>query len=616
LQEDAVPAFRISVAAAATAAAAAAVGALAVAAAPAADAAAPGYSVQTLHFAVTIGPDNAQHCDVVGDLYTPAAANPQRPVPAVLTTNGFGGSKDDQAGIAKALAVRGYEVLSYSGLGFGGSGCKITLDDPSYDGKAASQLVSYLGGAPGIAYTDAAHTAPAPRLQVVEHDAVDHTGQARRYDPRVGMIGGSYGGEIQFAAADVDPRVDTIVPLITWNDLAYSIDPNNATQVRGVTTAVPGTTKLVWGVAFSAEGVVDGVQGAPNDPSRMAPCPNFADFVCPALVTAGSTGYFQPDTVAAFRHASVTSYMKRIRIPVLLIQGEKDTLFNLNEAIATYQALRAQGTPVKMIWQSWGHSDSAPAPGEIDLNNPDPSTQYETARVLNWFAHYLKDASVGTGPQFSYFREWISYHGNAAPAYATSSSFPVGSPDVFRLSGSGDLVNAASAVQPGSQSFATPPAGAPSSINPVDVLSGYAQQFGSGLGDAPGTYASWTSAPLANRVDVAGEPVFTAQLQAPTLAASSNAGPGGDLVLFVKLEDVAPDGSATMIHGLEAPIRVADVSKPIKITLPAIVHRFAPAHQIRLVVAGGSENYRGGLVPTPVTIASGAAQRLALPVVG
>jgi ABC-2 type transport system ATP-binding protein len=220
---------------------------------------------------------------------------------------------------------------------------------------------------------------------------------------------------------------------------------------------------------------------------------------------------------------------------------------------------------------------------------------------------------VSTGPQFAYFRDWVNYTGNAAPAYATSSSFPVGTPDVFRLSGSGDLVNAASAVQPGSQSFTTPPAGAPSSINPADVLYGYSQQFGSGLGDAPGTFASWTSAPLATHLDVAGQPAFTVQLQAPTLAASSNAGPGGDLVLFVKLEDVAPDGTATMIHGLEAPIRVADASKPIKITLPAVVHRFAPAHQIRLVVAGGSQNYRGGLVSTPVTIASGATQRLTLP---
>src|SRR4051812_31077600 len=114
------------------------------------------YTVQTLHFAVQIGPNGDQSCDIVGDLYTPNVATPTARVPAILTTNGFGGSKDDQAGIGKAFASRGYEVLSYSGLGFGGSGCKITLDDPDYDGKAGSQLVSYLGGAPGIAFTDAA----------------------------------------------------------------------------------------------------------------------------------------------------------------------------------------------------------------------------------------------------------------------------------------------------------------------------------------------------------------------------------------------------------------------------------------------------------------------------
>jgi len=612
-----VPATRRAVTSLAAMATAAASATLLAAAVPAAGADTPGYTVQTLHFAVTIGPKGAtEQCDIIGDLYTPAGASPQHRVPAVLTTNGFGGSKDDQAGLGAALAQRGYEVLSYSGLGFGGSGCKITLDDPTYDGRAASQLVSYLGGAPGIAFTDAAHTSPAPPLDVVVHDPVDHDGVARRYDPRVGMIGGSYGGEIQFAAADVDPRVDTIVPLITWNDLSYSLAPNNADQSHGVTSPVPGAVKLVWGLAFSAEGIVDGVQGTPGDPSRMAPCPNFADFVCPALATGGTTGYFQPDAVAALRHASVMHYLHRIRIPVLLMQGENDTLFNLNEAIATYQALRAQGTPVKMIWQSWGHSDSTPAPGEIDLSNPDPATQYETARVLAWFDHYLAGGHVGTGPNFSYFRDWVDYQGIATPAYANARAYPVGVPQSFRFSGSGDLVTAKAAVQPGSQSFVTPPAGAPSSIDPADVLGGYSAQFDNGLGDLPGTYAAWTSAPLARNLDVVGEPRVTVQLQAPTLAATSAAGPGGDLVLFVKLEDVAPDGTATMVHGLEAPIRVADVRTPTRITLPAVVHRFAPGHQVRLVIAGGSENYRGGLVPTPVTIDSGAAQRLVLPVTG
>src|SRR5262245_46931606 len=82
--------------------------------APTAAAADPAFTVQTLHFDVLAGPGAGQHCDVVGDLYTPATASAAHPVPAILTTNGFGGSKDDQAGIARFAASNGYTVLSYS----------------------------------------------------------------------------------------------------------------------------------------------------------------------------------------------------------------------------------------------------------------------------------------------------------------------------------------------------------------------------------------------------------------------------------------------------------------------------------------------------------------------
>ncbi|HKC29858.1 MAG TPA: CocE/NonD family hydrolase C-terminal non-catalytic domain-containing protein, partial [Jatrophihabitans sp.] len=133
--------------------------------------------------------------------------------------------------------------------------------------------------------------------------------------------------------------------------------------------------------------------------------------------------------------------------------------------------------------------------------------------------------------------------------------------------------------------------------------------------DLPGTFATWTSAPLTTPVNVAGLPVVNVQVQAPSAQVSQATGPAGQLVLFVKIEDVAPDGTAALIHGLEAPIRVPDVSKPIKVTLPGIVHRFAAGHTVRLVIAGGSDNFRAGLVSTPVTIASGAGQTLTLPVV-
>src|SRR3954465_3136207 len=117
-------------------------GGLAVATAPSGSAAEP-YTVSTLHFKVTAGPEGT--CDIVGDLYTPTPASSTNRTPATLTTHGFGGSKDDRAGIGRYFASNGYVVLSYSGLGFGGSGCKITLDDPDVDGAAASDLVGYLG---------------------------------------------------------------------------------------------------------------------------------------------------------------------------------------------------------------------------------------------------------------------------------------------------------------------------------------------------------------------------------------------------------------------------------------------------------------------------------------
>lgn len=568
------------------------------------------YSVQTLHFKVNIGPNSfgdASTCDIVGDVYTPANATPTHGLPAILTTNGFGGSKDDLAGTGQYYASRGYVVLAYSGLGFGGSGCKITLDDPSTDGAAASQLISYLGGAPGIAYTDANHTTPAPIQNDMILDPVDHQGVHVPYDPRVGMIGGSYGGEVQFAAASVDPRLDTIVPEITWNDLSYSLTPNNTTLDNGVGASTPGSAKLVWATAFSAEGAADGVLGLTADPSRIPTCPNFANWVCPALVTAGTTGYPAAGDITSLRHASVTSYMSKVQIPTLLVQGETDTLFNLNEATATYNALRQQGTPVKMMWQSWGHSSLTPAPGESD---------YENARFANWFAHYLGgNTSADTGPQFSYFRPWVSYTGNAAPAYASSPTFPVGTPQNWYLSGAGDLVNQPTAVQPGSQSFLTPVLGLPTSFDNPDVV---ASMFtgANALPSVPDTTRTWSTSPLAAPTDVVGSPTMQLRVNAPTAALTQLTGPAGMLVLFLRLVDIAPNGTATPINYQIAPVRIPDVNQPFTVRLPAIVHQFPAGDRIGLQVEGGDVNYRGNLVGAPVTIASGSGQVLSLPVTG
>src|SRR5947199_10470676 len=84
--------------------------------------------------ATGLGPNGDQYCDVLYDLYVPNSASPSSPIPAILTTNGFGGSKDDQASEADLFARNGYLVLSYSGLGFGGRR-RATDIDPAPGGR-------------------------------------------------------------------------------------------------------------------------------------------------------------------------------------------------------------------------------------------------------------------------------------------------------------------------------------------------------------------------------------------------------------------------------------------------------------------------------------------------
>src|ERR687884_2290366 len=397
--------------------------------ASAAPAVAADYDIKTLHFDVVTGPANDTHCDIIGDLYKPTTATKANPAPAVLTTNGFGGSKDDQADEAKLLASRGYVVLSYSGLGFGGSGCKITLDDRDYDGKAGSQLVTFLGG--GKAATD------GTRVDYVERDSVAHDGKAHPYDPRVGMIGGSYGGQIQFAIAGIDPRVDTIIPIITWNHLSYSLAPNNTSFDHGVTYQTPGVEKYEWTSLFFGLGIADGIIGASADPSRNTGCPNFDNRACGSKLQMDATGAPNDATLLFARHASVTSFVNQIRIPTLLSQGQSDTLFNLQEAIATYRGLRKHHVPVKMIWRKGGHSGDG-APGELDHNDAGhllkPQHNYETRTYLAWFDHYLAHTMPKPKLDVTYFRDWISYRGDATPAYARAKRYPFGSKRTLFLS--------------------------------------------------------------------------------------------------------------------------------------------------------------------------------------
>src|SRR3954451_23288972 len=410
----------------------------ALALAPAGAHAADPFTVKALASDVMTGPKSDTPCNISADLYKPNDASAANPAAAVMATNGFGGSKADFQALGSAYARRGYVFLAYSGLGFGGSGCKITLDDPDWDGRAGSQLVSFLGG------TKAA----------TDGTKADYVLQDKPGDPRVGMIGGSYGGQIQFAIAGLDPRMDAIVPQITWNDLSYSLTPNNTDFTRGVTFNTPGVSKVDWPVLFFGLGVGQGFQHAfsDQDPSHLSgTCPNFDDRVCLSLVQSGSTGYPDATTLELLRPASVASYIKDIRIPTFLAQGQSDTLFDLQEAVATYDALRAQGTPVKMLWRSNGHSGGGLGAQESSSTNLEGS--YESRMELEWFDYYLRGIGDPPALDANFLRDWaLPKAGDAAAAVGSTASYPVGGDETLYLSGSDALVATRGAVKAGTAS--------------------------------------------------------------------------------------------------------------------------------------------------------------------
>ena len=567
---------------------------------------------------VKVGPNNDTPCTIKADKYRPTRVGPGHPGPAILTTNGFGGSKDDagQSGAASAFAKAGYVVISYSGLGFGGSTCKITLDDPAYDGKAGKQVLDVLAGTRPYTLDDG-----SGRKAFMPYVSKETVNGRPTQDPKVGMVGGSYGGQIQFAVAEQDPRVDAIIPQITWNDLSYSLAPNNTDITRGVTYGTPGVAKKQWIDLFFGVGITDGLQETQVDPTRNAGCPNFRTEACTAATQLNTAGYPDAATLALARHASVSSYMSRIKIPTLLVQGEHDTLFNLQEAIATYRALRAQGTEARMVWFSGGHSGSN-APGDFDLSQG-VDNSHLGRRYIDWMDRYVRGITTASaGPQFEYFRDWVHYDTSSAnagtavdQAYARSSDAYKGTlTDRLYLSGTDTLTPAAGGVTTGGAQFAATSNG--TSYSETSALEG--STVNNPPSDSPGTFAAYTTPVLSKAAVMVGSPRLRLHLTAPVAAGAQSSGPAGKLVLFTKIYDVAPDNSVKLQYRLISPIRVKDVTAPVTVRLPAVAQRFPAGHRIRLVVAAGDQAYANNDTPQSVTVDTSAASPsiLDLPLVG
>src|SRR5947209_11722015 len=183
---------------------------------------------------------------IVYNLFEPL--NPARgSVYPILEGPGWGSAGDTTPD--PKLISGGYAELTWDPRGFGQSGGVAEVDAPSAEGRDVSALIDkVLTGRPEIV-TDRGGKGGQPRY------GNDHRHSGTYGEPVVGMTGGSYGGGIQFATAAFDKRVKAIVPVITWNNLDYSLWPGNVIKL--------GWGELLYGAGL-AEGAAEHVQGDVN----------------------------------------------------------------------------------------------------------------------------------------------------------------------------------------------------------------------------------------------------------------------------------------------------------------------------------------------------------------
>ena len=507
------------------------------------------------------------------------------PHPAVLLAHGFGGSKQSVAQQALDLQARGYTVVAWTARGFGKSGGRIHLDDPKLEVADAKSLVDLLAKREGI--------------------RMDAPG-----DPRVGVMGASYGGALGLMLAGADPRIDAVVSAITWNDLADSFFPQAAVENPGPPTPAgrepiptPGPFKQVWASNFflgalggragaSAQGGASGGSaqtrpGAAAPASSAGSCGRFDPTICRLFVAASDTGTPSPELLSLLRAHSPAPTLAKVKAPTLLIQGEADSLFGIDQADATARALDRTGTPVAVRWSDGGHDAQGTHSGE------------ETAASDAWLDHYVADrAGAGSALPTDAF-VWStppprrSQEGAlwSLPAYPGLGGTTTRT-DRLALTGSGGPL-------------LRPPGGQPAGMIAVPGLSSLGTAVSTyQIAALPGQSVAFDTEAVATTQTVVGSPRLTLTLTSDRPTATVYAS-------FWRLNGETP----TLPHALVAPVRVPTTpGRPTTVTvsLPAATYVMPAGSRWRVLVTATESGYSNDRDPARMTVQAGSA--LTLPV--
>lgn len=304
---------------------------------------------------------------IAATVWQPALAAGES-APLVMHTHGFGISRMDgwlglyeniipSGLVAKELWKQGFWLITWDQRGMGDSDGIINVMDPDKEVRDVTTLLDWAE-------------------QNIARLSRDGDG-----DIRVGMIGESYGGGVQLLATVQEPRIDAIVPITTWYDLTESLAP--ADVPKG------GWVKVLY------------LMGDWWNFRKLHPYlrENFH---------LARKGVISEELKQRYADHGLSYYCERgeqRKVDALLVQGFRDTLFDVGQSLKTQECLQAAGGDVTLITQTGGHllpleqhSPSTPIWYWDKWLHCDGERQRTNEVVANWLAAKLTDAELAPRP--------------------------------------------------------------------------------------------------------------------------------------------------------------------------------------------------------------------------
>lgn len=217
------------------------------------------------------------------------------------------------------------------------------------------------------------------------YDTIDWIAKQGWSDGKVGMIGGSYVGWVQWAAAvEAHPALKCIVPQVSPPDPFFNFPIDHG---------VPMLFGALWWSNFVKEKKVPAVPQTPKDFEKLKTLPlSKVDDEALGQNLPFYDAWLQKETPAAFAGATFMPEMNKIKIPVLHISGWWD-----GDGIGTklnWANMRALGHKNQwLIYGPWTHLfNSSTRLGDVDYG-PEAIIDLDSI-YLRWFDTWLKNKQV------------------------------------------------------------------------------------------------------------------------------------------------------------------------------------------------------------------------------